>query len=168
MTRFGTLKSGFTLVEVLIYLAILVLVATGAVTFLLSLDELIDQYTIETALYRSGTSVLERVLVEVRQANELDTVNTVINDPDTGVLSLNNDGVNTRFIKSGDELQIMREGVNEGNLMSEEVTVNGFTVYQYDLGDGTLVRVRLTMSATVDGVTKDLTLYGGGIIRGDL
>ncbi len=168
MKRFSSPRSGFTLIEVLIYLAILVVVATGAVTFLLSLDDLIDQYTLETALYRSGTSVMELVLVELRQANELDTLNTVINDPDTGVLSINNDGVNTRFIKAGDELQHVTGGVNEGNLVSEDVTVTGFTVYQYDLGDGTLVRVRLSMSATVEGVTKDLTLHGGAIIRGDL
>lgn len=159
---------GFTLVEILIYLAILLIVATGAVSFLLSLDDLIDQYTIETSLYRSGTSVMERILVTVRQGSEFDTTNSVINTPASGVLSINDDGVNTQFAKVGNELQLIDAGVNKGNMLSEEVIVEEFTVYQYDLGDGTLVRVRLDLNATVGGVSKDLVLYGGAIIRGEL
>lgn len=161
-------KKGFTLVEMLVYIAILVSVATGAITFLISLDDLIDNYTVETALYRSGANVMEHVLVGLREANQLDSVNTVSLNSLTGALSLNNDGVNTRFVKVGDELQLTKAGVSQVNMLEGDVIVTGFTIYEYDTGAGTLIRVHLELTGTVESITKDINLYGGAIIRGAL
>lgn len=58
--------SGFTLIEVMVYLFILIIVSTASVGLLLSLDDFIYQYKVETALYRSGTNVLEPIVVALR------------------------------------------------------------------------------------------------------
>jgi Tfp pilus assembly protein PilW len=159
---------GFTIVELLIYLAILMIVSIASVSFLISLDEFIDQYKIETALFRSGTNVLEQIVVELRRSNQLDVVNTVINDPAAGQLSIRNGATTTEFAKVGNQLQLTVNGVNQGSLTNETVIVTGFTVYQYSAGEGTLIRVRLELSGTTGTVTKDIDLYGGAIIRGSL
>ena len=165
---FSVGKKGFTLIELLVYLAILMLVSITSVTFLLSLDEFIEQYKIETALYRSGTNALEQIVVALRQAEQLDGTGTVLNDPATGQLSLIAGATTTQFMKVGNEVQLVVNGVNQGSLTNDTVLVTGFTVYQYDAGAGSLVRVRLELSGAVGGVSKDIDLYSGAIIRGAL
>jgi type II secretory pathway pseudopilin PulG len=164
----ATTKRGFALIEILVYLAILIVVSTASVGLLISLDGILNRYQIETALYRSSTNILEQIVVELREANEFDAASSVINDPATGKLVLRTGGVTTQFERVGDELQLTVDGDNKGNLHADNVAVTGFAVYQYSTGVGTLIRVKLELEATVDGVVKSMTFYDGAVIRGDL
>lgn len=159
-------NSGFTLIEMLVYLGIFMLVSTASVTFLLSLDEFIDQYKVETALYRSGTNLMEQILVELRQADQYDAANSVIENPSTGVLAILNGAATTRFTKTGSNIVLTKSGVSYGNLNTADVNVTAFTVYRYVTAAGTLVRVHVRLSSTVDQTTKVVDLYGGAVIRG--
>ena len=159
-------NKGFTLIEMLVYLAIFMIVATSSVTLLLSLDDFIDQYQVETALYRSGSSIMEQVVVDLRQADQFDVANSVTENSSTGVLAIVNGAATTRFTKLGDDIVLTKSGVNFGNLNSERVSVTGFTVYRYTSAAGTLVRVHLQLATSVDDTTKTVDLYGGAIIRG--
>ena len=163
----GRLK-GFTLVEVIIYLGILSVISAGGVTLILSLDGVLAQFKVETALYRSSTNVLEQVVVALREGEDFDAANSVLNTPATGKLTILNGGVTTAFEKSGSDLNLTIDGLNKGDLLSQGVSVTGFTVYKYNTTVGTFVRVKLNLSATVEGVTKTITLYDGAVIRGDL
>lgn len=168
MMAWHTKNQGFTLIEILVYLGIFLMVSTASVTLLLSLDDFIDQYQVETALYRSGTSIMEQIIVELRQADQYDAVNSVIENSSTGVLAIQNGAATTRFTKSGNALVLTKSGVSYGNLNTSNVTVTGFTVYRYVTATGTLVRIHLRLSATVDETTKTIDLYGGAVIRGDI
>ncbi len=167
-------KPGFTLVEILVYLAILMVVSTSSVTFLLSLDDLMDQYRLETILYRSGTDTLEQILLAIRQADRIDPVNTIEDNPTSGKLALVNGVDSTTFtfvnIPSGTRLDLDINDNDYGNMLMDGVTVDDFTVYHYDMAVGNLVRVRLTLTATLapSGASKTITLYGGAVIRGDI
>jgi len=159
---------GFTLIEVLVYLGILLVVSTASVGFLISLNDFITQYQLETALYRSGTNALEQIVVGLREADQFDAVNSVIDNTASGTLAVISGATTTTFAKVGSELDLRVNGVNSGNLMSEGVTVTGFTVYRYNTAAGQLIRVKLDLSATVDSNTKTISLYGSGVIRGAL
>ncbi len=159
---------GFTLVEMLIYMAILLIVSTASVLFIISLDRLVTQYRIETALYRSGSSVLEQVLVGIRQADSLDVLNSVFENNSSGALALTNGASSTEFVLESGQLNLILDGEEYGSLTSDEVTVTDFTVFHHSTAIGDLVRVRLGLSVTISGVNKDITLYAGGVIRGAL
>jgi type II secretory pathway pseudopilin PulG len=159
-------QRGFTLIEMLVYLGIFMLVSTASVTFLLSLDDFIDQYKVETALYRSGTNIMEQIVVELRQSDQYDSLNSIIENPDTGVLAIQNGASSTVFTKTGDDIALTKGGVSYGNLNSDNASVTAFTVYRYVTAVGTLVRVHVRLSATVDETTKVVDLYGGAVIRG--
>ena len=148
------------------YLSIFMIVATASVTLLLSLDDFVDQYQVETALYRSGTNIMEQVVVELRKADQFDTVNSVTANPSTGVLAIQNGSATTRFTKSGNNIVLTKSGVSYGNVNTTAVTVSSFTVYRYTTAAGTLVRVHLKLSSTIESTTKTVDLYGGAIIRG--
>ncbi len=159
---------GFTLLEVLVYLSILIVVSTVAVSLLISLDDIIDRYKVDTALYRSGTNVMEQVVVELRRGDEFNVASSVLNDSATGTVAINNGATTTVMSRVGDELILTVNGVEYGNLLQDSVAVTGFTVYKSDTASGTFVRVKLELTATVEAVTKTIDLYGGAVIRGDI
>jgi type II secretory pathway pseudopilin PulG len=160
--------AGFTLLEVLVYLAILIVVSTVAVSLLVSLDDIIDRYRVDTALYRSGTNVMEQVVVELRRGDEFNVASSVLNDSATGTIAINNGATTTIISRVGDELRLTVNGVEYGNLLQDSVAVTGFTVYKSDTARGTFVRVKLELTATVESVSKSIDLYGGAVIRGDI
>lgn len=166
--RYQSTTKGFTLVEMMIYITILLIVATASVSFLVSLNRFITQYRIETALYRSGTSVLEQVLVGIRQADSFDSLNSIVENSSAGALAVTNDVADTEFVLDGGSLKLFVDGVDYGSLTSESVTVSDFTVFRHQTAVGDLVRVRLGLTATINGVSKSVTLYAGGVIRGAL
>jgi prepilin-type N-terminal cleavage/methylation domain-containing protein len=159
---------GFTLVEMLIYLAIFTVVSTASIGFLLSLDEFIDQYRIETILYQSGTNSMEQIMLGIRQADEVDLTNTIVNTPASGKLAISHGTSTTIFTLNAGDLDLEIDGVDLGNLIQSDVTASEFTVYYYPLTNGDFVRVRLRLTATVGSMTKSLTLYDGAVIRGAL
>ncbi len=164
------LQQGFTLVEMLVYLAIFITVSTTAVYFLISLDDVIDEYRLETMVYRSGSGAMEQIILALRQSDQVDPLNTTIEAPLTGRLTLQSDATTTEFAINSGALNLTIDGVSYGDLTGSEVTVDGFTVYRYPVAHGELVRVRLDLTATLDssGSSKSVTLYGGSVIRGSI
>jgi len=160
-------QSGFTLVEMLVYIAIFMVISVSSVSLLLSIDDFIDQYRLETMLYRSSTNTMEQVMLAIRQANQIDLINTIQDDPLNGRLVVLNEATTTSITFNGGELILEINSVDYGDVTLGGVVVDDFTVYHYDLAVGNLVRVRLSLTATLnDGSTKSMTFYGGGIIRG--
>lgn len=165
-TNKKSFQQGFTLVEMLVYLAIFVVMATASIAFLISLHKLVGQYEVETALYRSGSNVMEQIILAARQADEVDMVGTVEDDPDNGVLVVENGASTTAFTLNSGALELTMDGVNLGDMTVDAVTVDSFTVYHYAQAESEFVRIRLVLTATVRGTTKSATFYGGSIIRG--
>lgn len=161
-------QAGFTLVEMLVYLAIFTMVSTASVLFLFSLTDFVSQYRIETALYRSGTNVMEQVMVGLRQADTIDLLNTTLNDPLLGELTVGHDASTTAFAISAGALELTVDGVPLENMLSSGVTAQGFTITHYPLAVGELVRVKLELTAAINGVSKSIILYDAAVIRGSL
>lgn len=157
-------QHGFTLIEVLVYLGIFLIVSTSAVTFLVSFDDFIREYRVETALYRSGTSVLEQVQLALRQGEVFDTLSS-LTATTSGALAITNGTSSTVLAKVGDELQLTKNGIYIGNLLADEVIVTEFVVFHYPLALGEAARVRLGLEATVGSTTKNITLHGGAVLR---
>lgn len=158
-------EQGFTLVEMLVYLAIFVTVATASVTLMISLSTFVDQYRIETRLYRSGTSIMEQVLLAARQADQVVLTGTELATSTAGRVQFENSATTTDFILENNTVTLTINGEAQGSLTSSGVVVDGFTVYRYDTTNGELVRVRLDMTSTNNGVTRSLSVQGGAVIR---
>ncbi len=164
----ASLCRGFTIVEVLVYLAIFIVVSTASVTFLFSLNDLVGQYRIETVLYRSGTGAMEQILLAVRQADQADPVDTIEDSPSNGRLTVENAAITTSFTLIAGDLNLEINGEQYGDLVMDEVIVDSFTVYYYPLSNNReFVRVRLSLTGAVTGMqSKSITLYGGAVVRG--
>lgn len=163
--RNQTSQSGFSLVEMIIYVSILSVMSVAAVTFMLSLQDLFKHYRVQQELFSAGTITMERILTEIRTGDEVVLANTTLDDGANGALQIDGDTTTTFTLTSG-EVIVDVDGVTEGSLTPGSVTVNSFTVHHYDNTLGEMVRVILNMTATVDGYSDTYTLYGGGVVRG--
>ena len=162
----GYKKAGFTLIEFIVYFSLLVLFMTGTVTFLFSLDGLLIQYRLETELYRNSSTILEQVVLTLRQADGYDVGSSVPYPSTSGVLVVDSGASTTEFARVGDELQLTIDGEPYGDLSSDNVLVEGFTVYRYSTTAGDFVRVELDLRAVIGTSSTTETFYGGSVLRG--
>ena len=157
-------KLGFSLVEVIIYITVLTLVAVSAVTFLLSLQDVISRQQAERYVINTASVALERVLLEIRQSNSINTSSSVLNSP-SGVLVLNNGTLATQFSVVAGALT-MGAGSAAERLTPPEVTVNDFYVYAYDNGRTEMVRIVANVEATVASSTISERIEIASQLRG--
>lgn len=159
-------KSGFTLIEMLVYISIFTIVSGGAIGLLFSLDDLFVQYKLKQNLLASGTTIMERVLLEVREANNLVLADSVIASSTAGVISLDKGVETIKISKNGNKLELYRDGNLDSVINSSNVEVLGATFYYYEQNGVELVRVRLDLRSSVESQIEDWSVAGGTIIRG--
>lgn len=157
--------AGLTIVEFLVYISVLVLIMASSVTFLFSLQDILTEYQLETELYRGGTAALEQIVLSLRQADSFDATNSVTQPSTSGVLVLNG-STTIEFARVSNELQLSIDGELYGDITSEAIAVNGFTVYRYRTTAGEFVRVELNLEASRGPISRSTTFYGGSVLRG--
>lgn len=159
-----TSQLGLTIVEFVVYIAVLVIVMVASVSYLFSIQGILTEYQLETQLYRSGTASMEQIVLTLRQADSFDAIDSVTASAN-GVLVVENAST-TQFARVGNELQLEIDGVSYGDITGEGVLVDGFTVYRYRTTAGEFVRVVLELRATEGASTRSETFYGGSVLRG--
>lgn len=158
-------KKGFTLVEMLVYMAVLVLIAGALVTTFLSLNTVLLRNATERTLTHAATVSLERMVRDMRSA---DTVNTGLSTLGTspGTLALTDGATTTRFYISSGRLVVSVNGVELGPLTPEEVTVEDLIFQRYVGATTEMVRASLTLSVSSKAASSTRTYYGSGVLRG--
>ncbi len=156
---------GFTLIEILFYIAIMVLLSGAFVTTFLSLDTVLVRNRTERELSQSASVSLERIVRDIRASN---SVNAGLSSFGTspGVLTLVEQSTTTRFYLSGGSLLVNVNGTEIGPLTSGAVTVQDLTFYKYTGSTTDMVRVGLTLSAQSKGASSTRTFYTSAVLRG--
>lgn len=152
---------GFTLIEMIVYVAILALVSAVSVQLILSLNDMIAKYRAQQLVFRSASTALERVLYDVRDAQYVFASSYTA----PGYLTLSGGSATMAYSTSSDALHVTQAGVDLGPLTEDGVVVEELRFYEYsDVTD--MVRVKMTLSATVGKSTVTRTFYAGGVLRG--
>lgn len=152
--------AGFTLVEMIFYIALLTLVTTASVLLLFSLEDMFAKYRAEQLVYRSATTALERMLFDIRNAESVVTSNSPFPS-----LSLTKESNTTQYVVGSGGILLRENGVNTGLLTDDDVSVTSLNFFGYS--DTTeLVRVEMTLSATVGQSTVERTFNAGAVLRG--
>lgn len=159
-------KSGFTLVEVLIYIFIFILVSGATLGLLFSMNELFVQYKLKQDLISSGTTAMERILLEIREADTIILAESTLASSTVGVIALENNSDTIKIQKNGNQLEIYKNNVFDGLLNKTTVSVIGTTFYHYQLNGVDLVRVKLDLQASGGNQVEVWSVTSGAIIRG--
>lgn len=156
---------GFSLVEVLVYIAVLVLVSVAGVLTYLSLDTMLVRNATERTVSHAAQVALERISREIRSATAVNTtLSTLGTSP--GELTLTTGGATTNFAVVGDSLILTVDGSEVGPLTGNSVVVEEFTAHLYVGTTTDLVRVSLTLSAETKAASTTRTYYTSAVLRG--
>lgn len=158
-------NKGFTLVEMLVYISILVIVAGGALTLLFSLEDRMTENRAHQLVAQAGKNTLERMLSDIRAADTVDTLSSTF-EVSPGVLEVVNASNTARYAVASGSVLLTVDGQNVGRLTDERVSIDQLRFYHYNTGETELVRAELSVTATVRDATVSRTFTAGAVLRG--
>jgi type II secretory pathway pseudopilin PulG len=158
-------RSGFSLVEVMVYLAVLVLIAGALITTFLSLNTVLVRNKTERELTQAASVSMERI---VRAIQSADSVNMGLSTLDTNasILTLTATPTTTQFYLTDDTLMMSEDGTEVGPLTSDSVSVQSFVANRFMGSTTEMVRVALTLSAQSNTSSSTRTFYTSAVVRG--
>lgn len=156
-------KSGFSLLEMLIYMTLLLVVSVAAVSLILSLSKTVQSYHLEQSVMRNSTNVLEQLLVDIRAAHSVDTTNSVFNETD-GVLVLDTETETITYrIQTGGVARAV--GGTTTLLQSDKVETTQLEFTHIDNGRSAYVQVDMMTIATSSEATSSRQYTAGAVTR---
>jgi type II secretory pathway component PulJ len=163
--NYGGSKQGFSVIEMLVYMAVLVTVTLAGVLTYLSLSTNLVRYETERALSHAAQVSLERMVRDIREATSVNTgLSTLGTSP--GVLTLVSGATTTKFSLSTGNVLLTRNGVDVGPLTNDNVTVNQLMFTRYTGTSTELIRIALTLSASNKAASTTQTFYSSAVLRG--
>lgn len=158
-------RSGFSLVEMLVYIAVLMFAVTAMVVSFLSLDTSLIRNQAYRELTHTANIVLERMVRDIRAA---ETANTSVANQLTLVTP--NGATTTVYALSGNDIDLTVNGIDLDTINDADVSVDALTFTKYDnVGtelETSLVRVTLTLSVSTNGTSATRTYYTSAVLRG--
>jgi type II secretory pathway pseudopilin PulG len=158
-------KRGFSLVEVLVYLAVTVLVSLAGVETYLSLDTVLVRNATERAVNHSAMVALERIGSEIKSGIGLNTAQSTFGSS-PGELTVVYGTTTSNFSVNAGQLIFTQNGTVIGPLTSESVIVESFVVDRYVGTTTEIVRISLTLSGNSKAASTTRTYYTSGVLRG--
>ena len=160
---------GFSLIEMVVYIAILVLMLTVVIQVIFSVVRANRVVQAGRNIERSALSSLERMSREVHQAGTIDTSESVFGSA-LGVLSLDGEDIdgNSRAVKfslSSGQVRLLENGADVGALSVASATVSSliFTRFYGTSTEG--VRIQMTIESGTSTAYRAETFHTSALIR---
>jgi type II secretory pathway pseudopilin PulG len=162
-TIFTKNTKGFAIVELVVYLGILAIVSAGSISLLLSFQNIVSKHKAQQLVASNATVALERMLYEIRSADAVNTGASTLNSS-PGTLVLTQGATTTSFALNANALKIKLNSGSYNALTSPDVTVTGLTFYRYTNASTEMVRIVMTVSATVGHATVSETFDSAAVL----
>lgn len=161
-------QSGFSLVETLMYVTILILVVTMSTSILLLSNNSFKSALVSRALGRDGQGAVARVILEVRQGSSINIADSIFGaDPSTLAFYTTDDAGNpieAEVSVIGDTLYLTKDDESVP-LTSSSTQVTTFEVRRFSTVNSEGVNIELILSP-VSGLTTSATFFDTAIVRG--
>lgn len=160
---------GFSLVEMIIYLAILTVVTIFLVNGISALTKSYADIRLAKAVSSSAGVALQRIVHETRQATSFDLGQSTFgsNPGQLTLVTTNGSGATStvRFFVSNGLLRVSVAGVDQGPLTLSGASVTNFTLslLQNSISNG--VRITLTVQSSFGNKTRTETFYTTAVTR---
>lgn len=159
-------KGGYTLLEVLFYIALFSILTFVVIDSLITMTRAFRQTTVQADLM-SASSFMERISREIRQASSVNSISASdlkLNTKD----ELGNDKT-VRFLLSGTDVQFFENDILTGNLNTPniQVTALSFTHITIPTSNGKAVKFSLSAKSSRDTTNRVKNFYNTINFRGD-
>lgn len=158
-------QRGFSLVEMLVYIALLVVVTTAALALLLNFTDAFTRYRAEKILVRQLHEATERMVYDIQNAAAVNTVGSTF-DVSPGTLMLDRVGSSVTYTLSSGAITVAEDANPAVVQTSDAVTVSDLTFSHLTNARTEMVRVSVTGSVTVGDYTATETFETSAVIRG--
>lgn len=170
MSRSHTGSKGFTLVELIVYVAILAVVTVLAIQSTMTMTRAFADLRVSRDLNSSATALFERITRDVRSAESVDTAQSTLGTSPGRLMLNTTDTSGTAmtveyYVESG-LVKIRENGVAQGAIMGSHTTIGSFVVRHLTNITTEAVRVEATITATRGDITKTRSFYTTTVIRG--
>lgn len=158
-------RKGFSLIEMLVYLALLALILVALVNMILSMNKAYGYLKYSRHLQTSGVDALDRMVRDIRNAQSVNTGESTL-DASPGVLTLNtttstSSAQTLKFYISGGALHINQDGGDLGLLTLPDTTVTNLIFRKMSTGISEAVKIEMTITAG----THTGNFYSTAILR---
>lgn len=152
-------QKGFTLIEMLVYIALLLLITSALIMTFLSLDDTLVRNQTERTLTQEASVTLEHLLHHIRRAD-------YVIDASGNSLELYSVYGTTRYYLSGGIIMVEDASGHTGSLTTDSVSVRELE-FTHFIGDNTdLVRVEMKLSAETKAASSTRAYFGSAVLRG--
>lgn len=164
---------GFTLVEMIIYIAFFAVLSVSTVNATLLVMKSFYTLRISQNMNQSATTALERMSREIRNAYDVDTMNSTFGT-NPGRLTLKTKdslGANTTvefYVDSANQLNMRIGGVEQGLLVSSSVSLTNLVFHLITTTNSKAIKIDMILHDARSGVTKTANFYDTIVLRGSL
>jgi type II secretory pathway pseudopilin PulG len=164
-------QSGYSLVEIVIYIAIFAALSIGVVNSFMTVMASFNESRTSRDLLESGNTILERMSREIRISNSIDTANSTL-DSNPGVLQLTSIDSSgslrvVKFVVSSGTMSFYENGALSGNLSGQNITVSSIIFRKFTTTVGTGVKIEMVLMDKRGKRHRIENFYDSIILRGD-
>ncbi|MDQ3015009.1 MAG: prepilin-type N-terminal cleavage/methylation domain-containing protein [bacterium] len=161
-------NKGFTLFEMIIYIAVIGMMFAVTIHTIVSFTRSYRHLAVLRSLDRSAVTILERMTRDIRNANSVDTGQSVfVSSPGTLAVVQTSGGLSTttRYYTQSGQMRLDENGSYVGPLTLNNTLVSSL-VFQQMTGTTTAIRIDLTLQSTSGGVTRTKPFHATVILKG--
>ncbi len=163
-------QKGYSLVEMLIYLAIFTIMSIAVINSFIVIMSSFTTTRTNRDLLESGSTAMERMSREIRQAISVDVANSTLGT-NSGLLQLNstNNSGNVTVVKFNvlnGNLNLSQDGVLFDNLLGQNISTTNLIFRRIATTKGEAIKIELTLQDTKSKNLKTANFYNTIILRG--
>jgi type II secretory pathway pseudopilin PulG len=164
-------KTGFTLVEMLVYIALMTTITLVLVQSLVTVLKSNRSSFADINLRNAGYSAMEAMIREIHSSATIDSPSASGNilQMEQGSSSAN---TVVEFATTSNNVLNFYQGPNLsaisliGPLTAKSITIKNLTFTKINTGNSLAIKIQMQLSTTVNGITKSETFYDTAILRG--
>lgn len=162
-------NKGFSLVEMLVYIAILVFVLAIIIEVVLSVARSERVISSVRSIENSAVLALERISREIRQSDSVNVSSSVLGSH-PGILVLNGEDLagnprTVEFYLSNSRLNIRENGVDQGSLTQNDARVTDLKFFRFFATSTDGIRTEITIESGTSTHYRSEKFYSATIIR---
>lgn len=164
-------NSGFSLVEILVYIAVFAVLAVVVINSYATVVASFNETQTNRDLQESGNTVMERISREIRQASSVTVANSTLGSS-PGILEMastdySGTAQTVKFTLASGAVNLYINGSLIGNLVGQNISATSLIFRRFTTTAGTGVKIELTIQDQRGKDRKTANFYNSIILRGD-
>ena len=163
-------KNGFSIVEIMVYLAIFTALSILVINSFIVILSSFNTTNMNRKLLESGIVSMERVSREIRQAKNIDIVNSSLGS-NPSILQLNStdssgNSIIIKFMDENGNLNLYKNNTLQGNLLGQNITITSLIFNRISTTQSEAVKIKITLQYSGGHKTKSENFYDTVVLRG--